>query len=167
MLAARGELLLMADADGATRFCDVERLERHFAQHREGHGARMLVAGSRYHLQAAALVKRKWYRNVLTHGFHLLVALAIGGAVKDTQCGFKLFSRAAGKRLFRSLHVTRWAFDVELFFMAARMGIEVREEAVTWTEIPGSKMRLTGILQMAKELLLIRLMYFLGWWAHD
>lgn len=164
MLAARGELLLMADADGATRFCDVERLERHFAQHRESYGARMLVAGSRYHLQAAALVKRKWYRNLLTHAFHLLVALAIGGGVRDTQCGFKLFGRAAGRLLFANLHVARWAFDVELLFMAPRLRIAVVEESVAWTEIPGSKMRPSGILQMAKELLLIRLMHMLGLW---
>jgi dolichyl-phosphate beta-glucosyltransferase len=104
---------------------------------------------------------------VLTHGFHLLVALAIGGEVKDTQCGFKLFNRTVGKQLFEALHVTRWAFDVELFFLAQRMAVQVREQAVTWTEIPGSKMSLSGILQMAKELLLIRLMYALGVWSTD
>lgn len=164
MLAAKGQLLLMADADGATRFADIERLEQHFVEHPARYDALLLVVGSRAHLQAAALTQRKWYRNVLTHGFHFLVALAIGGAIKDTQCGFKLFGRTAGKRLFSNLHVVRWAFDVELLFMAPRLAVEVREEAVAWTEIPGSKMRLSGILQMAKELLLIRLMYVLGAW---
>mgnify|MGYP003683663115 CR=1 FL=1 len=164
MLAADGQLLLMADADGATRFRDVENLEHHFLVHPARRDARMLVVGSRAHLKAAALLKRAWYRNVLTHGFQFLVSLAIGGDVCDTQCGFKLFSRAAARALFSNLHVSRWAFDVELLFMAPRLSIEVREEAVKWTEIPGSKMRLSGILQMAKELLLIRLMHALGVW---
>mmetsp|Transcript_45174 Transcript_45174/g.105743 ORF Transcript_45174/g.105743 Transcript_45174/m.105743 type:complete len:262 (+) Transcript_45174:1671-2456(+) len=165
MLAANGRLMLMADADGATRFSDIERLEQHFLQHPARDDALLLVAGSRAHLHASALLKRKWYRNLLTHAFHFLVALALGGAsLKDTQCGFKLFGRAAAVRLFTNLHVSRWAFDVELLFIASRLAIEVREEPVTWTEIPGSKMRLSGIMQMAKELLLIRLMHATGWW---
>ncbi len=36
------------------------------------------------------MAKRSWHRNILTRGFHLLVTLVIGGAVKDTQCGFKV-----------------------------------------------------------------------------
>lgn len=164
MLAAKGQLLLMADADGATRFADVELLERHFEAHPARRDAALLVVGSRAHLQAEALARRKWYRNLLTHAFHLLVALAIGGGVRDTQCGFKLFGRAAGRLLFANLHVARWAFDVELLFMAPRLRIAVVEESVAWTEIPGSKMRPSGILQMAKELLLIRLMHMLGLW---
>lgn len=162
MLAARGRLMLMVDADGATRFADFEQLERHFLGREPPAEAMLLVAGSRAHLQS---VKRSFYRGVLTQIFHFLVALAIGGTIKDTQCGFKLFGREAGKRLFSNLHVRRWAFDVELFFMASRLGIEVREEPVNWTEIPGSKMRVTGMLQMAKELLLIRCMYLVGVWS--
>ena len=41
-----------------------------------------------------AMAKRSWKRNILTRGFHLLVMLVIGGAVKDTQCGFKVTGRS-------------------------------------------------------------------------
>lgn len=165
MLRANGQLLLMADADGATRFSELERLEAHFAAAKDVGAEPLFVAGSRAHLQEAAGAKRTWHRQLLMHAFHLLVALAIGDAVKDTQCGFKLFSRSAGQRLFRSLHVRRWAFDVELFFLASMLGVRVVEQPVAWTEIPGSKMRLTGMLQMAKELLMIRLLHLLGVWT--
>ena len=37
-----------------------------------------------------AMSRRHWLRNFLTHGFHLLVLLVVGGAVRDTQCGFKV-----------------------------------------------------------------------------
>ena len=49
-----------------------------------------IAAGSRAHLEATALSQRSWSRNLLMHGFHLLVLLVAGGAIKDTQCGFKV-----------------------------------------------------------------------------
>ena len=76
--------------------------------------------------------QRKWYRNVLMYGFHFFVA-TVGGVrgVRDTQCGFKLFTREAAQRLFPSLHIERWAFDVELIMLAqkARMPVAVRDAA--------------------------------------
>lgn len=57
----------------------------------DGPGEALGVAvGSRAHLEAAAIAKRHWYRNILMHGFHLIVVLVAGGAVRDTQCGFKV-----------------------------------------------------------------------------
>lgn len=49
-----------------------------------------IAAGSRAHLEGRALSQRSWSRNLLMHGFHLLVLLVAGGAIKDTQCGFKV-----------------------------------------------------------------------------
>lgn len=37
-----------------------------------------------------AQVTRHWLRNFLMHGFHVLVMLVVGGAIRDTQCGFKV-----------------------------------------------------------------------------
>ena len=48
-----------------------------------------LAAGSRAHLEEKALSQRSWHRNLLMHGFHFLVLLVAGGAMKDTQCGFQ------------------------------------------------------------------------------
>lgn len=52
-----------------------------------------MVVGSRAHLEEAAIAKRHWFRNFLMRGFHLLVLLVAGGAVRDTQCGFKVVSK--------------------------------------------------------------------------
>ena len=49
-----------------------------------------MAVGSRSHLENEALAKRSWYRNFLMRGFHLLVLSVAGGAVRDTQCGFKV-----------------------------------------------------------------------------
>jgi dolichyl-phosphate beta-glucosyltransferase len=175
-LHASGEYILMADADGATRFEDVESLERrmHAIERRADNGGGGgggsgdvlgLVVGSRAHLQEAAAAQRKWYRNILMHGFHLWCALWCVRDVRDTQCGFKLFSRGAARRVFLSQNLRRWSFDVELIFIAQRVSVPVAEVAVQWQEIPGSKLALADAsLTMARDLVLIRIAYTLGVW---
>lgn len=66
-----------------------------------------MVVGSRAHLQAEAVTKRKWYRNILMHGFHALVIMVVGIEVRDTQCGFKLFTREAARCLFYNQRLRR------------------------------------------------------------
>jgi len=46
-------------------------------------------------------------------------------------------SRAAARKLFRNLHVQRWAFDVEMLYLAQQMGMSIGEVAVRWEEIEG------------------------------
>ncbi|KAL3338141.1 hypothetical protein AABB24_030347 [Solanum stoloniferum] len=41
--------------------------------------------GSRAHLEEKALATRKWYRNFLMIGFHIVVVLAAGSGIRDTQ----------------------------------------------------------------------------------
>ena len=53
-----------------------------------------MAVGSRAHLEAEAIAQRSWHRNFLMHGFHFVVLLVAGGAVKDTQCGFKVSAAA-------------------------------------------------------------------------
>lgn len=58
----------------------------------------------------------------------------------------------------------RWTFDVELLYLCKRLRIPVHEVAVTWSEIPGSKVKLLGIAHMLVELLLIRIGYGFRVW---
>jgi dolichyl-phosphate beta-glucosyltransferase len=60
-------------------------------------------------------------------GFHVLVTLFCTRNIKDTQCGFKLFTRKAAKILFTSLHLERWAFDIELIYLAEQLKIPLTE----------------------------------------
>jgi dolichyl-phosphate beta-glucosyltransferase len=71
-------------------------------------------------------LQRNPIRNLLMHGFHLIVATLCVNNVQDTQCGFKLFDRTAAKIVFAPLHIERWAFDVELLFIAARRKLAVK-----------------------------------------
>jgi len=163
MLASRGARLLMLDSDGATAIADIRNLEEDMDKiEKNGHA---VVVGSRAHLQANAVAKRKWYRNVLMYGFHFAVSLLCVQGIRDTQCGFKLFARDSARRLFVTQHLRRWSFDVELLFVARKLKIPIKESAVNWTEIPGSKLNLieSSILMM-RDLILIRSCYMLGIW---
>ena len=164
MLRARGKEILMIDADGATRFSDLERLEealrRLYTVNPEG-GA---VFGSRFHMQQAdAEHKREPLRGFVSFVFHLLVTTLVPGGVRDTQCGFKLFSRAAARRIFPRQKIWGWSFDCELLFLAG--DLPVTEVAVFWVDVPGSKLSVVlASLEMARDIVLLRLLYGLGLW---
>lgn len=177
MLHSRGELLLMLDADGATKITDLEKLENQIRAVAKKDGdssgsdssfrmsdTPVVVFGSRAHLEEKALATRKWYRNFLMKGFHLVVLLAAGPGIRDTQCGFKMFTRAAARKLFSNVRLKRWCFDVELVFLCKWFRIPISEISVIWSEIPGSKVNLLSIPNMVWELLLMSLGYRIGVW---
>ncbi|KVI06943.1 Glycosyl transferase, family 2 [Cynara cardunculus var. scolymus] len=163
MLHSRGELLLMLDADGATKVDDLEKLENQIlavaktkgqvaSDSSKGIADIPIVAfGSRAHLEKKALATRKWYRNFLMKGFHVIVLLAAGRGVRDTQ-------------LFTNIRLKRWCFDVELVYLCKYFHIPILEISVNWSEIPGSKVNPLSILNMLWELALMSLGYRTGIW---
>ncbi|XP_058815143.1 dolichyl-phosphate beta-glucosyltransferase [Topomyia yanbarensis] len=166
MLSARGKYLLFADADGASKFADYEKLERSMQTLSTGdHNRDAISIGSRAHLEQEATAKRTLFRTVLMHGFHLLVWTFAVKKIRDTQCGFKLLTRSAARKVFAVMHVERWAFDVELLFIAQSYNIPIEEVAVNWTEIEGSKLTpFWSWLQMGRDLMLIWFRYAIGAW---
>ncbi|KAL4152511.1 hypothetical protein PRNP1_001939 [Phytophthora ramorum] len=166
VMRARGERVLFADADNATEIRDYDKLALAMDQaHAAGAGNGVVVCGSRAHLEEQAIAKRNPLRNLLMHGFHLIVSTLCIKNVRDTQCGFKLFDRTAARVLFAPLHIERWAFDVELLYLAACSKMAIKEVAVQWTEVPGSKLSvISATLTMLREIVLIRLCYTLGIW---
>lgn len=165
MLSARGKRLLFADADGATKFADLDKLEE-VADSLLQQNTGAVVVGSRAHLEKNAIAERSWFRTILMLGFHFLVWLFAVRGVRDTQCGFKLFSREAARYLFPSLHVERWAFDVEMLYIAQVLKFPIGEVAVRWTEIEGSKVvPFWTWLEMGRDLFLIWLRYTIGAWT--
>ena len=163
MLHARGERLLMVDADGATQITDLDKVDARLTEcEHNGLGAAL---GSRAHLEDAAVAQRSALRNLLMHGFHCLVAALAVRGVRDTQCGFKLFTRRAAALVFRNLHLKRWCFDVEALYMLSAVRCPLAEVAVNWQEVAGSKLNiLDSTLTMARDLFLIRLCFTLGVW---
>ena len=84
----RGENLLFADADGATTFSDLTKLEKCLEEiTKEDEG---VVCGSRSHLEKESIANRTAIRTFLMYGFHTCVYMFAVKTVKDTQCGFKV-----------------------------------------------------------------------------
>lgn len=167
ILSSRGKYLLMADADAATRFSDIVKLEEKLKDLEKNSGNGMAISvGSRAHLEEDSIANRSFFRTILMKGFHLLVWLLCVRTVRDTQCGFKLFNRRAAFTTFLNLHVERWAFDAELLYIAESLKIPIGEVAVYWTEIDGSKMvPVLSWIQMGWDLLLIYIWHLTKLWT--
>ncbi|KAJ7625493.1 Alg5-prov protein [Roridomyces roridus] len=165
MLFGGGERLLMVDADGASRFMDLELLWNAMDKLAPDNGAGVVV-GSRAHLvKTEAVVKRSLVRNILMYGLHTILRIVGVGHIRDTQCGFKLFSRAAAQQIFPAQHLPTWIFDVELLLLAKELGIPVAEVPIEWHEVPGSKLNVVSAsLQMLRDLLIVRANHLLGRW---
>ncbi|KFD47233.1 hypothetical protein M514_11882 [Trichuris suis] len=164
VVCSRGRQILFADADGATKFSDLQLLEKAIVDDL-GNPNIAVAVGSRAHLEKESIVHRSVFRTILMFGFHLLVWLFCVRTVRDTQCGFKLFTRSAATALFPSLHMERWAFDVELLFLAESLRIPIAEVAVNWHEVDGSKLNpFLASLEMGMDIVKIWLRYTFGLW---
>ena len=126
-MQSRGKMVLMADADGATKFSDYSKLESALVSMMEHTGGEGIAVGSRAHKQEEAVATRSFFRNVLMWGFHFVVDMVGIKGIRDTQCGFKLFARSSVQKIFPKQHIERWAFDVELLWIAQCMKIPIKE----------------------------------------
>jgi len=150
MLAARGARRLMTDADLST---PIEELDRLSARMDEGCD---VVIGSRAMAGARIEVRQPWYRENTGRLFNLFVrALAVPG-VRDTQCGFKLFSAAAAGDVFSATRLDGFSFDVEALFLARRKGYRIAEVPVLWRNDAASRVSLVRGFLAFPDLLRIR-----------
>ena len=143
VLAASGEFVLFADADGATPIEEHARLAAAIAaDHDYGYMVPADVAvGSRLAADPAVRRSRRWYRGLTGKLFAFVARRVLRIPVLDTQCGFKMFRAAAGRRLFTALTETRYLFDLELLVLARRFGLRVVEVPIRWHEVPGGHLR--------------------------
>lgn len=166
MRHVRGQYVVFADADGASEITDLKKLVAGCQEVEDSLG-RGVGIGSRSHLVGSeAVVKRSKLRNFLMHSFHLLLWIMTPPAtsrIKDTQCGFKLFSRAALPYIIPYMHSEGWIFDVEMLMLAESANIPMAEVAVGWKEVMGSKLNVVwDSLGMAWGLAVLRASWMFG-----
>ncbi len=136
MLAARGAWRMFSDADGSTPVEELERLLEAAAR-----GAPISI-GSRAITSADTHTERHLGRAVVGRIFAFLVNLWVVPGIADTQCGFKLFDRQSAEWLFPRQRLDRFAFDVEILYLARQKGLAVTEVPVNWSKVAGSKVDL-------------------------
>jgi dolichyl-phosphate beta-glucosyltransferase len=136
VLSSRGERVLFADADGATPISELGRLNSAMTSGVD------VVIGSRAKPSTDTKVSTVIHRKLLGRIFNGCVNFLILPGIADTQCGFKLFTKSAAAFLFSHQRSDRFSFDVELLFLAQRVGYQIVEVPINWTNIPGSKVNL-------------------------
>ncbi len=126
MLKARGARRLMTDADLSTPIEEIERLEACLTD-----GCTVAIA-SRALPGSNIEVRQPWYRENMGRVFNLLVRVLILPGLRDTQCGFKLFTAEAAQEAFAAARLDGFSFDVEALYIARRRGRRIAEVPVTW-----------------------------------
>jgi dolichyl-phosphate beta-glucosyltransferase len=137
MQLATGDIVGFLDADYKTPVDEVTKILPWFA---EGY---QLVAGSRGMADSDVQRKQRWYRQIGSRlfgiGLHAVVGL---NHIRDTQCGFKFFTRTAAREIFRRVKIDGYMCDVEILWLAQRLGYRVREVGIAWSDDGDSRLEL-------------------------
>jgi len=151
VLEARGDLILLSDADLSTPIVEIEKFLSLIDEGAD------IVIGSRAVPGADIQVRQKALREGMGKFFNRLVRRLVLKGVPDTQCGFKLFRREAARRLFSEARIRGFCFDVEILALASRRGFRVRQVPVVWRNSPQSRVRLIrSSLGMIADLIRVR-----------
>ena len=149
MLEARLDPVLFSDVDLSTPIEEALDLLRAV-----GDGADVAIGSRRR--SAAKTVRRSRFRKLQAAVFRWLVKAIVLRGVHDTQCGFKAFRREAALAVFPVQRLEGWAFDVEVLFLARRLGYRVVEVPVRWEAAGESRLTRLSAFQMLRDLFRIR-----------
>jgi dolichyl-phosphate beta-glucosyltransferase len=136
LAAARGEIVLFADADGATPIGEEAKLRNAIC-----HGASVAI-GSRLLFLGKSAVCRSLPRDLLGNAFAWLARAVFDLPVWDTQCGFKMFRHEVLSPLLDLCHESGYLLDLEILAWAHRLGYAIAEVPVSWRDVSGSKVHL-------------------------
>lgn len=150
MLAARGDYRFICDTDLSMPIEDIVKFLPP-----ETTGCDVMIATREG--PGAVRVGEPAYRHFMGRVNNLLIKLLAVREFEDTQCGFKMFTRAAAEDLFTVQRMSGIGFDVELIFIALKRGYNIKEIPITWYFDSDSRMRLVqDSLRMLQEIWQIR-----------
>lgn len=139
MRRGNGEVLLFMDADYSVPISEVEKgLQLLTTGYDVAIGSRG-VAGS--DITDRQNILREWSAQLYTFIQNLHLSIRY----KDTQCGFKLFTRQAARTLFLQQRLHSVIFDPEILWLAKKNRLRVAEFPVTWRHVPGSRIQYDSI----------------------
>ena len=114
MLAAHGKYVLFADADNSTPIEEVSKLLVKL----ETEGFDVAV-GSRA-AEGAEEGKKSLFRKILSGGLRWIVKNIFRIGVRDTQCGFKMYTHEAAQKLHTQQTIMGFSFDLEILYLASK-----------------------------------------------
>lgn len=158
MRYARGEWRLFTDFDQSTPISELKKLLVYRDRFDIIFGSRKIDTKT---------VHAKWYRKIIGDTFNLITRTLTGLTIRDTQCGFKLFSKKSSV-IFDQLYVYNpertnetgaftGAFDVELFVIAKQYGFKFKEVPIRWQHFATDRVNIVkDSWRMFKDILKIR-----------
>ncbi len=163
MLEAKGEIVLFDDMDQAT---PIDQVEKVIAKFEDGYD---VVIGSRSGREGAPLI-----RKTMAYGFALLRNIVLQLPFKDTQCGFKAFKGNAAQKIFGKMKIfsektgnegasVTAGFDLEILYIARKLGLKVAEVPVVWHHKEGTKVNpIKDSWEGLRDLIKVRINALLG-----
>src|SRR5262249_8624091 len=101
-------------------------------------------------------IRQPAFRDFSGRFFNLLMRTLTGLPYRDTQCGFKLFAAHAAREIFSRQRLEGFGFDVEVLYIARRIGYQSVEVPVRWTDVAGTKVSLWRGLAAFADLFRVR-----------
>jgi dolichyl-phosphate beta-glucosyltransferase len=152
VLASLGDIILFCDADLATPQEETEKLMACILKGSD------VAIGSRPLRDSKLEVRQPLYRELLGRAFNTAVQIFGIRGIDDTQCGFKMFTRTAGRDIFSRCKVDGYGFDFESLMIAKDLGYRIEEIPIRWSHQEGSKVSLLRDgSRMLVELIRLRL----------
>jgi dolichyl-phosphate beta-glucosyltransferase len=135
VLDSKGEYVLFSDMDQATPIEDIDKLLPFFYE-----GYDIVIGSRKSHRKGSP-----WTRKLMAKGMVVLRTLLVGiHGISDTQCGFKMFKYDVAQKLFKKINELHNSFekvsgssvsagfDVELLYIAQKLGYKIKEVPVDW-----------------------------------
>lgn len=137
MLNSNGNYVLFMNADGATPLDEIPKL---LNKVRAGVNIALGSRVAQYPNEIKVITSL--HRKILGRIFAALVNIFTIPGFGDTQCGFKMFRKEIIHEVFSRQKINGYAFDVEILYLAKRLGFSIAEIPVNWINIDGSKVGL-------------------------
>lgn len=149
MLEAAGAYRFMCDADLSM---SIEQVSRFLPPESQAD-----IAIASREAKGASREDEPLYRHLGGRAVNLVIRLLILPGLNDTQCGFKCFTAEAAEQLFRRQTLPGWSFDIEILYLARRLGFTVREIPIRWRFSPETKLSaVQDALRMTRDIFRIR-----------
>ena len=131
---ATGEYILFADMDQST---PMDQFDKFIPKLEEGYD---VAIGSRNGRPGQPLI-----RKIMAYGLVVFRTIVTRLPFKDTQCGFKVYKNSAAKEIFKRTQIYKKnsvskigsvtaGFDIEVLYIARKLGLKIVEVPVEWYE---------------------------------
>jgi glycosyltransferase involved in cell wall biosynthesis len=137
MLEAKGDWILYTDADLSAPIEELEKLWT-AVKREKAEGA----IGSRAVDRSLVGIHQPVLREFVGRFFNLVMRIVTGLPFRDTQCGFKFFRSGTARQIFSRQQLEGFGFDVEVLFIARKLGLKILEVPVRWNNVEGTKVSL-------------------------